>query len=178
MILDNCLCIHKQYIGWSIHYFPVLNVDGNWFREQKAKCKVYGEIVGGPNSMYISRHKVRSMYIIYTHSQHIQTDAAGKQQIALAYSCDTINWRPCWQCCRHWWHRRSSLWQSPVPMTTKLASWPLSIFSANVSRRFEAFTDRTYWKIFISYRWCPNDMTVIVVKWGSGVTLRTTAKNY
>ena len=34
------------------------------------------------------------------------------------------------QLCRHWWHRRLSLWQPTVPpVTTKLALWQLSVFS-------------------------------------------------
>ena len=34
------------------------------------------------------------------------------------------------QFCRHWWHRKLSLWRTIVPpMMTKLASWQLSDFS-------------------------------------------------
>ena len=47
----------------------------------------------------------------------------------------TENWELSWyQLCRHWRHRRLSLWQPAVPpMTKKLSSWQLSVFSDNVT---------------------------------------------
>ena len=40
-----------------------------------------------------------------------------------------------WQLCRHWWHRKLSLWQLAVPpITTKLSTWRSLCFQCNAAR--------------------------------------------